>query len=517
MQKNVRIQEDYLYIPVYSGGEQERVRFFVQKDDGAEEKVFEFLVPVNRKRQEGYNWDYVAELPVRDYKGSVMRIEGAIPECFEVAIENSEKKWQHTCERPLIHFTANRGWVNDPNGLVYQNGVYHLYFQHNPFDLAWNNMSWGHAVSTDLLHWTQKDSVMFPDADGTVFSGCAVVNERGCLDLPEDALLFCYTAAGGSNEWSAGKAFTQKFAYSTDGGETVHKMEHPYLDTLYVENRDPKIFWHEESQAYIMVLWLRGYRIGIFRSSDLAEWELSQEFYLEQGWECPDLFQLENEAGEKQWFLISAGGHYTPGEFDGYQFRSNGERHKMYLTKVPYAAQSYSGTLDRTVLVPWLRLENDGRMFTGSFGIPVELSYGIKEGWTRIIQKPVREYYEALRLADSSQIEETADEIIYHMDDKNKVIDCTVTVDPYASGRYTFGIKGSVVEYDPCCGDIWVDNKGHQAGIEFSKIEFIVDDNILEIIFDNGIAMGTFKIKKSALTFSLQKDKILTYQFCEMN
>ena len=108
--------------------------------------------------------------------------------------------------------------MNDPNGLVYAEGVYHLYFQHNPFDVQWENMSWGHAVSRDLLHWEQKDDVLFPDETGTMFSGSGIVNDRKMLGLPEDALVFFYTAAGNNNKWSAGKQFTQRIAYSTDGG-----------------------------------------------------------------------------------------------------------------------------------------------------------------------------------------------------------------------------------------------------------------------------------------------------------
>lgn len=90
----------------------------------------------------------------------------------------------------MIHFAARSGWTNDPNGMIYDNGVYHLYFQYNPFGIQWNNMSWGHAVSRDLLHWEQVDSVMFPDENGTIYSGCAIRNDRGLLGLPEDALLF---------------------------------------------------------------------------------------------------------------------------------------------------------------------------------------------------------------------------------------------------------------------------------------------------------------------------------------
>src|SRR5699024_2710544 len=107
--------------------------------------------------------------------------------------------------RPSVHFTAVHGWINDPNGLIYADGLFHYYFQYNPFDTEWQNMSWGHAVSRDLLHWRQEETVMSPDEDGPIFSGSAVENQQGLLGQPQEALLYFYTAAGGSSRWSAGK------------------------------------------------------------------------------------------------------------------------------------------------------------------------------------------------------------------------------------------------------------------------------------------------------------------------
>ena len=156
-------------------------------------------------------------------------------------------------ERPCYHVTGGSGWINDPNGLIYSEGKYHLYFQHNPVDVNWGNMSWGHAESTDLLHWVQKEDVMFPDENGTMFSGCAILNERGLLGLPKDTPVFFYTVAGSASEWSKGKKFVQRIAYSTDQGETLTKIEENVLEHIEADNRDPKVYWHEEKQLYYMV------------------------------------------------------------------------------------------------------------------------------------------------------------------------------------------------------------------------------------------------------------------------
>ena len=234
--------------------------------------------------------------------------------------------------------------MNDPNGLVYADGNYHLYFQHNPFDVQWENMSWGHAVSKDLLHWEQKDEVLFPDETGTMFSGSGIVNDHEMLGLPKDALIFFYTAAGNNNKWSTGKQFTQRVAYSTDGGETLHKLDKGVLEAVCKENRDPKVFWHEKSGAYIMTLWLEENDFGIFRSTDLLNWEQTDRLTLKDAWECPDLLCLKDENEDESWMFWSADGFYFWGEFDGFKFQTDGVRHMAYINKMAYAAQTYSNT-----------------------------------------------------------------------------------------------------------------------------------------------------------------------------
>lgn len=273
MEKIYRIAEEYLYLPICVGKEERKIEIFLWKEGQTPEKLFEFMVPVDGEASEVYNSDYYAEIPVRQYRGREFLICGEMPQAFADRIVNDPKRQGINMERPAIHFTADTGWSNDPNGLIYAEGIYHLYFQYNPFNVSWNNMSWGHAVSRDLLHWKQEDTVMFPDQSGTMFSGCAIANDRGLLGLPEDVLLFFYTAAGGSNEWSKGVDFTQKIAYSLDGGSTLVKIEEPCLSTVYRENRDPKVYWHQESQAYVMALWLEENDFGIFRSKDLRQWE----------------------------------------------------------------------------------------------------------------------------------------------------------------------------------------------------------------------------------------------------
>ena len=177
--------------------------------------------------------------------------------------------------RPQFHFTAKKGWLNDPNGLVYFNGLYHLFFQHNPFGTEWGNMTWGHAVSKDLVRWTQLDDAIEPDKLGTIFSGSAVVDENNTSGFGTNgkAPLVCiYTAAGGTNTASTGKRFTQCLAYSTDG-VTFKKYEgNPVLPHQIVNNRDPKVIWYAPDKRWVMALYLDGHKYGFFGSPDLKNW-----------------------------------------------------------------------------------------------------------------------------------------------------------------------------------------------------------------------------------------------------
>lgn len=281
---------------------------------------------------------------------------------------------------PKVHFAAKYGWINDPNGLIYHDGVYEIYFQYNPYGTQWGNMTWGHARTRDFLEYEELAPVLHPDENGTMFSGCGIINERGLLGLPKDALLLFYTAAGGTNPESEGKIFTIRMAYSLDGGNTYRKSGEPVLESLAAENRDPKVFWHEESGAYILVLWLEEQDFAIFRSTDLEKFTLSQRLTLKGGFECPDLFRLSvKNSEESKWVFWAADGSYYVGEFDGYTFTQTQERKTAYEGRVEneerkpslaYAAQTYFGVGDRVMSLPWLRTECVEEQTTGVMGLP---------------------------------------------------------------------------------------------------------------------------------------------------
>lgn len=495
MERIIMLNKPCLYIPIKANAPEKCLEIYVEKEEG-QEKIFELMIPVFEGEAESYECNYWAHFDVerllnnRSLTNSLLILKGDVTKAFldhiEIDYINS-KAHKVPSLRPNIHFTAESGWINDPNGLVYADGIYHLYFQYNPFNTEWNNMSWGHAVSKDLLKWEQKETVLFPDKEGTMFSGCGIINERKCLGLPKDALIYFYTAAGNANKWSSGKQFTQRIAYSTDKGETLIKLKEPYVDTICKENRDPKVYWHDESNSYIMALWLEENIFAILRSENLENWQESCRFSLEGAWECPDLVKLYDENGNEQWMFWSADGFYFFGEFDGYTFKTDGIRHNAYFGKNEYAAQTYFGTEGRTISIPWLRFPNDGRIFTGAMGLPREISFKkLDNGELTLVQKPVKEFFEKAKFQGKLQqfdiIQNQALYIKSECDDRALKID----------------IGESILECIPQNGIIKINDEVIKLERKIDTLELLIDDTILEVWVNNGIITGAYNINTYA-------------------
>lgn len=230
--------------------------------------------------------------------------------------------------RPLYHHTPAYGWMNDPNGMFYKDGVWHLYFQHNPYGSQWENMTWGHSASKDLMHWTYEGDAVYPDALGTVFSGSAVVDKNNTAGFGEGAIVALYTSAGENQ--------TQSLAYSTDGGKTFTKYDgNPVITSNVPDFRDPHMFWNEDIKKWNMIL-AAGQHMEIYSSDNLKNWTYESSFGAEYGnhggvWECPDLMKLKVRGTDKEkWMLIcniNPGGpfggsatQYFVGDFDGKKF-----------------------------------------------------------------------------------------------------------------------------------------------------------------------------------------------------
>ncbi|MGO4584842.1 glycoside hydrolase family 32 protein [Arthrobacter sp. 2RAF6] len=246
--------------------------------------------------------------------------------------------------RPRHHFAAERNWLNDPNGLLYANGRYHLFFQHNPFGDVWGNMSWGHATSTDLVNWVEQAVAIPCDEQEAIYSGSAVLdvhNTSGFGTPDSPPLVAIYTSAYTARSPLGGRQ-AQSLAYSTDDGMTWTKYAgNPVLDRASAEFRDPKVFWYDGAAGsyWVMVaVEAQDREVVIYKSSDLKSWDYLSSFGPANAtagvWECPDLFELavDGNAENSKWVLIvnlspggiagGSGGQYFVGEFDGVTFRS---------------------------------------------------------------------------------------------------------------------------------------------------------------------------------------------------
>lgn len=268
--------------------------------------------------------------------------------------------------RPAYHHTPAYGWMNDPNGMFYKDGVWHLCFQYNPYGSQWENMTWGHSVSTDLVNWTQMPSVLEGDALGAIFSGSSVVDKNNTAGFGKDAMVAFYTTAGHSQ--------TQSMAYSTDGGKTFTKYEmNPVITSTARDFRDPHVFWNDEAGFWNMIL-AAGQEMQIYSSANLKDWKYESSFGHEYGshggvWECPDLMKMKVRGTDKEkWMLIcniNPGGpfggsatQYFVGQFDGHKFTCEdepGETKWMDYGKDHYATVTFDNAPDgRRVAIAWM-------------------------------------------------------------------------------------------------------------------------------------------------------------------
>ena len=268
--------------------------------------------------------------------------------------------------RPVYHHTPAWGWMNDPNGMFYKDGVWHLYFQYNPYGSQWENMTWGHSTSTDLIHWTFQGAPIEADAWGTVFSGSAVVDHNNTAGFGKGAVVAMYTSAGENQ--------TQSIAYSNDNGQTFTKYDgNPMLTSNTPDYRDPHVFWNEDIKRWNMIM-AEGQHMDIYSSADLKEWKLESQFGAEYGnhggvWECPDLMKMKVRGTDQyKWMLlcnINPGGpfggsatQYFVGQFDGHKFtcESAPEVTKwMDYGKDHYATVTFDNAPDgRRVAMAWM-------------------------------------------------------------------------------------------------------------------------------------------------------------------
>ena len=309
--------------------------------------------------------DYYVSLDLKPYqgKGSLRICVQNVPTgslCFSKLVQNNNVDFALINEkfRPIYHHTPKRGWMNDPNGMFYKDGVWNLYYQYNPYGSMWGNMHWGHSTTTDLIHWKDEGVAIAPDIWGTIFSGSCVVDKETVIAM--------YTASRPTS--FGGDVQAQSLAFSTDGGQTFTKFEgNPVLTSEEKDFRDPRPFWKEDIKSWNLILAV-GQEMRIYSSKDLKEWKYESSFGKEYGnhggvWECPDLIKIDNK-----WLLIcniNPGGpfggsatQYFVGQFDGHRFTCESKPNVtkwMDYGKDHYATVSfYNAPENRHVVLAWM-------------------------------------------------------------------------------------------------------------------------------------------------------------------
>lgn len=365
-----------------------------------------------------------------------------------------------------IHYEPEIGYMLDPNGLIYVDGIYHMYYQYNPYGITWNNMHWGHATSTDLLHWKEEPIFMYPDETGLKFTGCALLDEQNVLGYGNHAIAYFFTDAGGKSEWSNKHGFdcVQRLAISLDSGKTCFidkRFELPQYKTL---NRDPYVFYHKQSKAYIMCLFLIDTQFAFYRSNDLLHWEKTQEFDINGTWECPTVLEFEVD-GEYKMVIWTGQGRYLVGDFDGYTFTPCQSVINGFDTLLNHAAQKMANTGNRTVMINVVLTEPYGNKSRKS-SIPLEMNL-IKEEEYRLTMKPVQELYDFMK--------------------------CKEVVSDERSYKFKLDSKASLFNIK------WENCKGITK-FELLNLTFIFDFNINELIVMNNNEIKlrkTLKVKDS--------------------
>lgn len=360
------VTEDYLLLPIQDDAPEGKI--CVVKDN--EQKGILMNVRLARERVDSY-----VPFALSAYKGQHISIEiQGVPEtalCWkELKLSGSFDMANKESFRPVYHHTPAYGWMNDPNGMFYKDGVYHLYFQYNPYGAVWGNMHWGHSTSTDLMHWKFEGCAIVPDAWGAIFSGSCVVDHENTAGFGKEAVVAFYTSAK-STPW--GDIQMQSMAYSLDNGKTFTKYEgNPILTSSEKDFRDPKVFWYAPGKHWVMILAV-GQHMEIYSSVNLKEWKKESEFGAMQGahggvWECPDLVEIPVEGTrEKKWVLIcnlNPGGpfggsaaQYFVGSFDGKKFVNESPTQTKWMDwgKDNYATVTWNNAPDgRCIALGWM-------------------------------------------------------------------------------------------------------------------------------------------------------------------
>lgn len=488
-------EKKYLVLPVKNGAEKRNIELWV---DGINTRFVNIELAEDKP-------DWYAYMQIDQWKGKQIELRvdkvSGTSNVFSPIIQSdldTNANTYHETMRGQFHFSPKRGWTNDPNGMLYYNGEYHLFYQHNPYGRGWGNMTWGHAVTKDLIHWKELDDALHPDHFGPVFSGGAVVDSNNTSGLGENGkapMIMFHTGA---------KAWAQCLSWSNDGRNFKSITDRAVVPRINKDNRDPKVIWHAPTRQWVMVVWVeRGnneqHSMQFLVSENLKDWTqtstimggIGNDRYL---FECPELFELPVEGTtEKKWVLTGANSEYIIGSFDGNTFTPEIERLQNQHGRDFYAAQTFSNEPNgRRIEMGWWRTHTDtGSMtFNQSMSIPLELSLANTPDGARLVRKPVDELKQ-LRIKTYNKgnmlLKPNAANPLKDID--VELTEMHMQIEPGNATEVIINIKGVPVIYNVAAKQLIVDNVKAPAPLIGNKLSLIIfADRIgVEIFANNGL------------------------------
>ena len=484
--REFQIEQRYLNLPIKNGAPQRKVTMLV---DGRVEVTNDIELAHDTP-------DWWAFIDVSAWRGKTVTIQiDKLPDDSSAlsAIEPSDSirdadQLYREPLRPQLHFSSKRGWLNDPNGMVFFNGEYHLFYQHNPYGWSWGNMHWGHAVSRDMVHWQELGDKLRPDEFGPMFSGSAVVdwkNTSGFGKEGQPPLVLIYTAAGNPT--------VQCLASSTDGRRFTKYGGNPVLKQITGGNRDPKVIWHQPTQKWVMVLYVelpgKKHTVHFYNSPNLRDWTLTS--ITEGGidndkflFECPDFFELpvDGDAAKQKWVLTAANSEYAVGTFDGAKFTAETKKLPGVRGRGFYAAQTFSDIPQsdgRRIQIGWCQAPSPGMPFNQSQSLPSELTLRSTPAGVRLHRQPVKE------LASLRDGPNQADSLANF---RAELIELRADFTPGDAESIEFTLRGAKIVYDAKQQELIVNDHRAPAPLIDGQQRLIVfvDRTMLEVFASNG-------------------------------
>jgi fructan beta-fructosidase len=452
----------------------------------------------------GSNYDFYAFLDLSAYQNTqmVVRVDATnglhLSDFIQSSAPVTTVPIYQEALRPIYHFTPRRGFNNDPNGMVYYNGEYHLCYQHNPYDVVVGNQNWGNALSTDLVHWQELPEAIYADALGQAWSGSSVVDWNNSAGFGTNALVSFYTSAGGhgnNNLMSEGQLFSQSLAYSLDLGRTwIKYTNNPVVPNVQGDNRDPKVIWDSAANKWCMVFWLANNNFGFFSSTNLLNWTQNSTFTFPNVIEVPELFQLplDGNTNTLKWIFYAGAGHYYVGQFDGNTFTAQYGPFSIRGGNCFAAGQTFNNmpaSDGRRILMANATGNYPNMPFNCGMDFPVQLTLQTTGSTPLIYVNPVNEVTLLRTSTNTWPAQALPNGVNAFSNTTGEAFELDAKFQPGTSAQVTFNLGGTPVTYNNL--NQRIDCEGITNALSPSngvvELHFLVDRGFLEIYANAGL------------------------------